>query len=176
MRFQTLREARWILLVLFVLIAISVRINSWLNIIWTGLILGTLYFFRDPNRNTPSDSRVIVAAADGRIVCIDETFESEVLKTVATRVAIFLSVFDVHVNRAPIDGEITWLLSHWTVWTRFSPHGEAAIAKAGRATKSVAVIVTTLHNQDRLADASTRPKGNAWANLFLKKEGILCST
>jgi len=112
MRFQTLREVRWILLVLFVLIAISIRINSWLNIIWTALILGTLYFFRDPNRNTPSDSGAIVAAADGRIVCIDETFESEVLKAVATRVAIFLSVFDVHVNRAPIDGEITCLLSH----------------------------------------------------------------
>ena len=112
MRFQTLREARWILLVLFVFIAISTRIKSWLNIICTALILGTLYFFRDPNRSTPSDGDAIVAPADGRIVCIDEPFEPEVLKAVARRVAIFLSVFNVHVNRAPIAGEITYLRSH----------------------------------------------------------------
>jgi phosphatidylserine decarboxylase len=112
MRFQTLREARWILLLLFVFITISARINRWLNVIWTAAILGTVYFFRDPNRDTPSDGDAIVAPADGRIVSIEETFESEVLNAVARRVAIFLSVFDVHVNRAPIDGIITYLRSH----------------------------------------------------------------
>lgn len=112
MRFQTLLEARWVLLVLVVAFAISMRINSLLNVFWAPLILGTLYFFRDPNRKTPSDCTAVVAAADGRIVGIDETLEPEVFNTITRRVAIFLSVFDVHVNRAPIDGEITYSCSH----------------------------------------------------------------
>jgi phosphatidylserine decarboxylase len=111
-RFQTLLEARWILLVLFVGFTISIRINSLLNVFWAPLIVGTFYFFRDPNRKTPSDCDAVVAAADGRIVAIDETFESEVLNATMRRVSIFLSVFDVHVNRAPIDGEIIYSCPH----------------------------------------------------------------
>jgi phosphatidylserine decarboxylase len=111
-RFQTLLEARWILLVLLTFSAISSRVSHWLNLFWVPLILGTVYFFRDPNRTTPADGDAIVAAADGKIVGIDETFEPEVLNAIARRVAIFLSVFDVHTNRAPIDGKITYVRSH----------------------------------------------------------------
>jgi phosphatidylserine decarboxylase len=111
-RFQTLLEARWILLVLLLFSAFSARLNRWLSLFWTLLVGATLYFFRDPNRRPPSDRDAIVASADGKIVGIDETFEPEVINAPAKRVAIFLSVFDVHINRAPIDGEITYSRRH----------------------------------------------------------------
>jgi len=111
-RVQTLLEARWILLVLLISSAISTKLNCWLNVFWIPLILGTVYFFRDPDREAPTDTDAIVAAADGKIVAVDETFEPEVLHAMARRVAIFLSVLDVHTNRAPIDGKITYSWDH----------------------------------------------------------------
>ena len=58
------------------------------------------YFFRDPSRTVPSESNVIVSAADGRVTRIDETADG-------TLVSVFLSPLDVHINRSPISGSIT---------------------------------------------------------------------
>ena len=61
------------------------------------------FFFRDPPRDCPKDSRVVVSPADGRVVAasrIDERTDSP------TQISIFLSPLDVHINRAPIGGEI----------------------------------------------------------------------
>jgi phosphatidylserine decarboxylase len=68
-----------------------------------------LYFFRDPQRTPPSDPAVIVAGADGTVMSIKEVREDAYLKTDAVRISIFLSLFDVHVNRAPIAGKIAFL-------------------------------------------------------------------
>jgi phosphatidylserine decarboxylase len=70
--------------------------------------LCTVAFFRDPERVVPTDKNLIVAAADGTVMDIVELDENEVLKTKARRVGIFLSIFDVHTNRAPIDGRIIY--------------------------------------------------------------------
>jgi phosphatidylserine decarboxylase len=59
-----------------------------------------LYFFRDPNREIPP-GRVAVAPADGKIVAIRPDGDQR------TRISIFMSIFDVHVNRSPIAGKIT---------------------------------------------------------------------
>ncbi|MFU8781049.1 MAG: phosphatidylserine decarboxylase [Kiritimatiellia bacterium] len=85
-----------------------------------------LWFFRDPRRQAPSDTQVILAAADGVIAAV-KTFEPEEFKTISMlaglnpddlgrlrtetvlRVSIFLSLFDVHVNRVPIGGESRFL-------------------------------------------------------------------
>ena len=64
-----------------------------------------LFFFRDPKRCPPSDDSLIVAGADGVIANIMEIREDEYLKTDTVRISIFLSLFNVHVNRAPISGE-----------------------------------------------------------------------
>ena len=63
-------------------------------------------FFRDPEGNVPADEKVIVAPATGRIVDISTVNEPNYLKGDAIRVAIFLSVFDVHVQRSPLAGTI----------------------------------------------------------------------
>jgi phosphatidylserine decarboxylase len=67
-----------------------------------------LYFFRDPRRVPPADPRAVVAPADGRITDVDVVDRVDFLGVPARRIGIFLSVFDVHLNRAPIDGEVVW--------------------------------------------------------------------
>jgi phosphatidylserine decarboxylase len=70
-------------------------------LIFLGLFI--FYFFRDPERKIPSDPGVVVSPADGRVVVIvDEMMDS----TMGHRVSIFLSIWDVHVQRAPVAGSI----------------------------------------------------------------------
>jgi phosphatidylserine decarboxylase len=108
MRLQTLAEARWIFAILTALAVISFLFQPWWSLIWLVLIAYTFYFFRDPDRTIPPDPGAIVAAADGVVVEIAEIEEPEVVHQTMRRIAIFLSVFDVHVNRAPIDGRIIY--------------------------------------------------------------------
>ena len=106
MRFQTLAEGRWIFAVLILLALLSFLFSAWISLLFLLLIFYTLFFFRDPERNVPTDPKAVVAAADGLVKDISEVEESDVLKTKMRRVGIFLSIFDVHTNRAPIDGRI----------------------------------------------------------------------
>jgi phosphatidylserine decarboxylase len=108
MRLQTLAEGRWIFAILIVLMVASFWLTPWLSLIFLILILYALAFFRDPDRAVPDDPGSVVAAADGAIADIVEVEESDVLKTKTRRVGIFLSIFDVHTNRAPIDGRIIY--------------------------------------------------------------------
>jgi phosphatidylserine decarboxylase len=108
MRLQTLAEGRYIFAILLLLMLASLWISPWLSLVFLVLILYTLAFFRDPERLVPSNPSDVVAAADGRITDIIEIDETEVLKTKTRRVGIFLSIFDVHTNRAPIDGRIIY--------------------------------------------------------------------
>jgi phosphatidylserine decarboxylase len=110
MRLQTLAEARWIFAVLAALVFVSLIFQPWWSLIWLVLIAYTFYFFRDPNRDTPPDPAAIVAAADGVVVEIAEIEEPDIVHQTMRRVAIFLSVFDVHINRAPIDGRVIYRL------------------------------------------------------------------
>ena len=106
MRVQTLLEARWIFAILLFLLLASFLFSAWLALVFLVLILYTLFFFRDPERNVPADPSAVVAAADGVVRDISEVQETDVLKTKTRRVGIFLSIFDVHTNRAPVDGRI----------------------------------------------------------------------
>ena len=108
MRFQTLFEGRWIFAILLILAITCAFFSLWLSFVFVGLILYTLAFFRDPNRSDPSDQRAVVAAADGTVADIEEIDEKEFLKARTRRVGIFLSIFDVHTNRAPVAGRIAF--------------------------------------------------------------------
>ena len=108
MRRQTLFEARCILAILIFLALISAFFSVWISLIFLILIVYTFFFFRDPERTVPADPSAVVAAADGLIKDISEIEETEVLKTKTRRIGIFLSIFDVHTNRAPIDGRIIY--------------------------------------------------------------------
>jgi phosphatidylserine decarboxylase len=69
-----------------------------------------LWFFRDPARRIPDDPRAVVSPADGRVVAVTPVDEEQFLHAPATRVSIFMSPLDVHVNRSPVAGRITGLV------------------------------------------------------------------
>src|SRR5437867_1304336 len=77
--------------------------------LWMLFALFCLWFFRDPNPNVPSDPNVIVAPAHGKVDVIDGTAEPEFLGGSCRRISIFLSVIEVHVQRAPVAGRIACL-------------------------------------------------------------------
>ena len=64
------------------------------------------YFFRNPSRDIPMDEKLIVSPADGTVQDVVELPEDEFIKGPCKKIIIFLSVFNVHVNRSPIAGEI----------------------------------------------------------------------
>ena len=74
-------------------------------IVWLSIIF-VLYFFRDPERVVPADESIIVSAADGLVVSVEEYDEPDFHLGPMIRVAVFLSVFDVHVNRSPVAGVV----------------------------------------------------------------------
>jgi phosphatidylserine decarboxylase len=113
MRFQTLYEGRWIFAIIFALGALGLFLGwLWLVVIAGLLVLFCINFFRDPDRVIPAGDDVVVAAADGVVADIVEIEETELLKTRCQRVGIFLSVFDVHVNKAPIAGRVVYQQHH----------------------------------------------------------------
>lgn len=83
------------------------RVAGWVAV--AGLALAGLFvvwFFRDPHRAVPPAPGLVVAPADGRVVDIDEVGDDPFVGGPAVRVGIFLSVFDVHINRAPAAGRV----------------------------------------------------------------------
>ena len=81
-----------------------------------GIVLGivaiwVVAFFRDPIRSGPRGDRYVIAAAEGHVVHVIETDEHMFVKERSVRISIFLSVFDVHVNRYPVDGTVE--LTHY---------------------------------------------------------------
>jgi phosphatidylserine decarboxylase len=66
----------------------------------------SLWFFRDPDRTVPRDPRAVVSPADGRVVDVSPVEENRFLHAPTTKISIFMSPLDVHVNRSPIDGRI----------------------------------------------------------------------
>jgi phosphatidylserine decarboxylase len=113
MRFQTLYEGRWIFALLLAVSAVAYALSwVWLLVPALLLIAFCLNFFRDPDRPAPMDPFAILAAADGTVADVVEIEENEVLHQRMKRVGIFLSVFDVHTNRAPIDGKVIYIQHH----------------------------------------------------------------
>lgn len=112
MRFQTLYEARWIFVVIALLAVAGGFVSLWLLLPILLLTIYTFWFFRDPARISPEDPDAVLAAADGTVADIMEIEEPEVLHARQKRVGIFLSVFDVHTNRAPVEGKIIYRKAH----------------------------------------------------------------
>lgn len=89
----------------------------WLNLILTLIILSIwiiiLQFFRNPNRKINAvDDNSILAPADGKVVVIEEVFEKEILNQKCIQISIFMSPFNVHVNRHCVSGKIAYYRYH----------------------------------------------------------------
>jgi phosphatidylserine decarboxylase len=80
-------------------------------IIWVLVVL-VINFFRDPERITPAEGDCLIAPADGKVIDVRTIREDNYLHAEVRRISIFMSVFDVHVNRAPLSGEVDHLEHH----------------------------------------------------------------
>lgn len=85
------------------------KIILFLSLVLLGIVL---QFFRNPVRNTIMNERQIIAPCDGKVVVIEETNENEYYKDKRIQVSIFMSPFNVHVNRNPISGTVKYAKYH----------------------------------------------------------------
>src|SRR3954451_20899085 len=93
--------------VVLAIIALVLGIAWWpLALIVLPVIVWLFAFFRDPERDVPVDQHVMVSPADGTVSDISELQNDELTGGPCVRVGIFLSVFNVHVNRSPCDGRV----------------------------------------------------------------------
>ena len=98
------------------LLACAVAAQFYPFILYAAALFGIVscfmvYFFRDPHRTPPDQAGAVVSAADGRIVEI-QPVEEEYLQGSGTRVSVFLSPLDVHINRVPLDGRVDFVARH----------------------------------------------------------------
>ena len=103
MYFRFHKEVSAALIILFLLVVFFYFIYKPFFIILLILLIFTFYFFRDPERVVPLGDDILVSPADGLITNISETKEG---KKTYTKVSIFLSIFNVHIQRLPISGTI----------------------------------------------------------------------
>ena len=79
------------------------------HLLTAAVAVFVVYFFRDPERKAPPDEDAILSGADGRVMSISYHPSQEHIKRITVRVSVFLSLFDVHVNRAPLSGQSTFI-------------------------------------------------------------------
>lgn len=92
-----------------------IYVNSYLLIVVSIsllLFLFSLYFFRDPQRETPEEKNILISPADGKIISIKDNILHPVSKEPSKMISIFLSLLDVHINRIPIGGKISLIEYH----------------------------------------------------------------
>ncbi|MBU1666666.1 MAG: phosphatidylserine decarboxylase [Gammaproteobacteria bacterium] len=104
------REGRPFLAISAVLAMVTTAGAGWLwaSPLWL-ITFFVLQFFRDPARPAPAGEGLVLSPADGRIVAVEET-DDPWLNRRALKISVFMNVFNVHSNRAPVDGEVmeTW--------------------------------------------------------------------
>lgn len=102
----------------FLLIALAASIAFWFGGLWpisALFLVGTLFvgwFFRNPERLAPVGSNLVCSPADGTVISVGNAKENEFLKEEMQKISIFMSIFDVHVNRVPIDGTVKNMKHH----------------------------------------------------------------
>ena len=77
-----------------------------------GLYLGLIQFFRNPLRVIPHNAEIALAPADGKVIAIEQVVVTEFLQADATKISIYLSLFDAHVNVAPVNGQVVYAHYH----------------------------------------------------------------
>ena len=100
----------WKFAIIFFVISILLSfISIAISVIGYLLTFFTLWFFRDPKRNTPLDTNLIISSADGKVCLIDEAYppkEVSINQEKMKRICVFMNVFNVHINRSPVSGTV----------------------------------------------------------------------
>ncbi len=132
--------AFWLMELGFVLFGYSTA-----AIVWLPVAIWVIAFFRDPIRNGPRGEGLVIAPADGLVVSVRDIDEPDFHGGEVQRVSIFMNVFNVHVNRYPVDGSITY--------RKYSP-GAFVNAAAEKA---------SLENEQSSVGIASRPRQGAGA-------------
>ncbi len=103
-----------LLIICIILIVIGILLTSgllkiFLIVIPAFLILFSLNFFRDPERNTPQADNIVVSPADGKVLFVKKVNANKYVNEEGTQISIFMSPLNVHVNRIPINGGIEFI-------------------------------------------------------------------
>ena len=96
-------------ILVFLILSIVFYALFWpIGIVFSAFLLFTIFFFRDPERTIPQEPNIILSPADGKVMSVEEIEEDKFLKSRARKVSIFLSLFDVHINRVPFSGTVKY--------------------------------------------------------------------
>jgi phosphatidylserine decarboxylase len=121
-------------------VAASFYCLVWSIPLWV-VTLFILQFFRDPPREVPGQPNAVVSAADGRVIVVEKAYD-EYLQREALKISVFMNVFNVHSNRAPVDGTVQ---KRWYFPGKFF---NAALAKASLENERNALWIKTQDGQD----------------------------
>lgn len=125
----------WCIVGLLALLALTGR-WAWLAL-WLPVAVWVVAFFRDPERPGPRGADLVIAPADGKVVSVGDVDEPAFFGERATRISIFMNVFDCHVNRYPTDGTVTY--RHYNA----GAFGHAGAEKASLSNEQASVGLTT---------------------------------
>lgn len=112
------------ILIIALLLILAINVPLWLWVrpmawpiastaVWSVVYLLIVNFFRSPRRQFKGDENdVVVASADGKVVALEETFEDEYLHGPAIQLSVFMSIFNVHANWFPVNGEVVYTKHH----------------------------------------------------------------
>lgn len=105
-----------VVIILYVVAALAIcPVSPYCNgiaFLGAATVTFTAFFFRNPVRSVDPDHTQILAPADGEIVAIEEIFEREYLQRRCLKISIFMSIWDIHVNRYPTSGKISYTKYH----------------------------------------------------------------
>jgi phosphatidylserine decarboxylase len=101
----------YLFIIVFLLITTLVYFlgKPWIAIFPLLITLFMVFFFRDPERKIPEGENIFVSPADGKVILIKDVYEKDYLKTDSKEISIFMSLFNVHVNRSPYDGKVSFI-------------------------------------------------------------------
>ncbi|PNU19791.1 phosphatidylserine decarboxylase family protein [Geothermobacter hydrogeniphilus] len=124
---------------LFAFLTLVFALLGWglLTLLLLALTLFTIYFFRNPERLVPEGDDLVIAPADGKVVFVGEVEEDRYLKAPALKVSIFMSVFNVHVNRVPCGGRVV------DMYYQKGSFFNAALDKASRDNEQAGILLET---------------------------------
>jgi len=104
-------EGRLYIGIAWLIVTLLALLHWWIPLaLWLPVAVWVIAFFRDPSRGGPRGAELLIAPADGKIVSVIPIDEPAFLQGPATRISIFMNVFDVHVNRYPAAGRVAYRL------------------------------------------------------------------
>lgn len=114
--FKVIPYAALVLALPLVILNLVVSTQTWVHYVFYGFyfiaLVLVIRFFRKPKRNPIDDATKVVCSSDGTVVAIEEVFEDEYFKDKRLLVSVFMSIYNVHINWAPIEGEVSYTKYH----------------------------------------------------------------